>query len=74
MGALVEHPKVHFPYDTVNAYTHHLPKNHILRTLLAPHQLFTLALNDTVLNVSVILQFAFNCAYSPHTCRSLSTR
>ncbi|KAI3654321.1 hypothetical protein MP228_001040 [Amoeboaphelidium protococcarum] len=59
MGSLVEHPKAHFPYDSVNAFTHHLPNGHLLKTLLWPHLKYTLALNDTVLN-SVYLSIVIN--------------
>ncbi|KAI9144634.1 hypothetical protein BKA69DRAFT_723481 [Paraphysoderma sedebokerense] len=50
MGDLTEHPKIHFPYDCMAAYTLRLPESHLLKKLLLPHQRFTLALNDTVLN------------------------
>jgi hypothetical protein len=57
-SAFIEHPKIHFPFDTINAMTKHLPEGHIMRQLLSPHQRFTLTLNDTVLNnqfISILL-------------------
>ena len=56
--AFVEHPRIHFPMDTVNAYTRHVPSYHVLSKILMPHMRFQLTLDDTVLNdyyLSVIL-------------------
>eukprot|EP01102_Stenamoeba_stenopodia_P004251 TRINITY_DN14580_c0_g1_i1.p1 TRINITY_DN14580_c0_g1~~TRINITY_DN14580_c0_g1_i1.p1 ORF type:complete len:619 (-),score=116.36 TRINITY_DN14580_c0_g1_i1:62-1918(-) len=47
---LSRHPIIHFPMDTVNAYTKKiLTTDHPLRALLQPHQRFSLPLNSLVL-------------------------
>ncbi len=47
---LVDHIKVHFPSDTINAVTKSvLPQWHLLQQLLLPHFRLTLPVNNTVL-------------------------
>lgn len=47
---LVDHMRVHFPSDTINAVTKSvLPKWHLLQQLLLPHFWLTLPVNNTVL-------------------------
>ena len=47
---LVDHIKVHFPSDTINAITKSvLPRWHLLQQLLLPHFRLTLPVNNTVL-------------------------
>jgi hypothetical protein len=47
---LIDHVKVHFPPDTINAVTKSvLPKWHLVSQLLLPHFRLTLPVNDTVL-------------------------
>lgn len=47
---LIDHVKVHFPPDTINAVTKTvLPRWHLLQQLLLPHFRLTLPVNNTVL-------------------------
>ena len=47
---LVDHIKVHFPGDTINAVTKSvLPRWHLINQLLVPHFRLTLPVNNTVL-------------------------
>ena len=47
---LIDHVKVHFPHDTINAVTKSvLPKWHFLHQLLIPHFWLTLPVNNSVL-------------------------
>jgi hypothetical protein len=46
-----EHPKVHFPLDTINGITKlQLPSNHLLFKLLIPHFEYSLCINYAVLH------------------------
>lgn len=56
---VVEHPKLHFPMDPINAITKTaIPKNHLLFQLIYPHLEITLKLNYQVLNnpISLLVQ------------------
>ncbi|MEM7354149.1 MAG: hypothetical protein AAF657_25320 [Acidobacteriota bacterium] len=47
---LCQHPRLHFPMDSVNAVTKTaLPKNHVIFRLLEPHLRFSLPLNRSTL-------------------------
>lgn len=53
---VVEHPKLHFPMDPINAITKTaVPKNHLLFQLIYPHLEITLKLNYQVLNNPISL-------------------
>jgi hypothetical protein len=56
---VVEHPKLHFPMDPINAITKTaVPKNHLLFKLIYPHLEISLKLNYQVLNnpISLLVQ------------------
>ncbi|MBX3248313.1 MAG: hypothetical protein KF901_14125 [Myxococcales bacterium] len=52
-GRLVgtEHPRLHFPFDTIRAVTRAvLPRGHVISRLLEPHTRYTAGLNESVIH------------------------